>query len=246
MNQGEHPGGTWNLGEHSGEEGGLARNMLSEMAYDALKDRIINLQLPPKAKLNLDRLAAEFRISQTPIREALSRLMAENLVCMKPFKGFSVESLLSLEEVHHLSEVRTVLETYAAAQAVERMNEEDLTVMRHQVQTMDELMEAGQVNIREFNGADAAFHLRFVLAAGNPILTQTYASLNVHVRVARLFQGRRPEMARQANSEHQQILTAFVQRDTQSVIERVADHIHSVQNRLRAALSSDDIEEEST
>lgn len=229
--------------EHLGEEGGLARSMLSEMAYDALKGRIINLELPPKAKLNLDRLAAEFRISQTPIREALTRLAAENLVCMKPFKGFSVEPLLSLDEVAHLSEVRTILETRAATRAVEKLTEEDLVVMRHQVQTMDELIKAGQVNIRAFNGADAAFHLQFVLAAGNPSLTQTYASLNVHVSIARLYQGRSYEMAQQANSEHHQILAAFEQKDARSVAERVSNHVHSAQSRLYATLSDEEVEE---
>ncbi len=226
--------------EHSEAKARLTRSMLSEMAYDALKDRIINLELAPGAKLNLDRLAAEFRISQTPIREALTRLVAEGLVCLEPFKGFSVEPLLSFDELCHLLEVRTVLETHAAARAVERLSEEDLAVMRHQVQIMDDLIEVDQVNVRAFNTADAAFHLQFVLAASNPVLTQTYASLNVHIRIARLFQGRTIKLAQQANREHHQILTAFKDKDVEAVTERVANHIRSVQNRLRTVLSSGD------
>lgn len=226
--------------EHSNTDARLARSMLSDLAYDALKDRIISLELAPGAKLNLDRLAAEFRISQTPIREALTRLVAEGLVCLEPFKGFSVEPLLSFDELCHLLEVRTVLETHAAVRAVESLSEEDFAVMDHQVQIMDDLIKVGQVDVRAFNTADAAFHLQFVLAASNPILTQTYASLNVHIRIARLFQGRTLELAQQANREHHQILTAFKDKDVKIVTERVADHIHAVQNRLRTVLSAGD------
>lgn len=227
------------------EEGKLTRSMLSEMAYEALKDRIINLELPPGAKLNLDRLAAEFRVSQTPIREALTRLVAENLVCLEPFKGFSVESLLGPNEVRHLLEVRTILETHAAVQAVEKLNEDDLSIMRRQVQIMEGLLEATQLNVRPFNAADAAFHLQFVLAAGNPILTQTYASLNVHVGIARLYQERGLELSRQANREHQQILAAFESRDIQDATERVAAHIRSTQSRLCMILG-DEVEDKSS
>lgn len=226
--------------EHSETGTNLVRNMLSDLAYDALKDRIINLELAPGAKLNLDRLAVEFRISQTPIREALTRLVAEGLVCLEPFKGFSVEPLLSFDELCHLLEVRTVLETHAAVRAVERLSEEDFAVMRHQVQIMDDLIKVGQVDIRAFNTADATFHLQFVLAASNPILTQNYASLNVHIRIARLFQKRSIELAQQANTEHHQILTAFKDKDVQAVTKGVANHIRSVQDRLRTVLSIGD------
>lgn len=232
--------------EHPETGASLARNMLSDLAYDALKDRIINLELAPGAKLNLDRLAAEFRISQTPIREALTRLVAEGLVCLEPFKGFSVEPLLGFDELSHLLEVRTVLETHAAVRAVERLSEEDFAIMRHQVQIMEDLIKANQVDVRAFNTADAAFHLQFVLGAGNPTLTQTYASLNVHIRIARLFQGRTLDLAQQANREHDQILMAFKDKDVQAVTERVADHIRSVQNRLRTIMSTgDEVEDKS-
>lgn len=219
---------------------GLVRNMLSDVAYDALKERIISLDLSPGARLNLDRLASEFGISQTPIREALSRLVAENLVRLEPFKGFSVEPLLSLDELYDLLEVRILLETHAAVRAVGRLSEEDFVAMRHQVQLMDDLIRVGKVDVRAFNTADAAFHQHFVAAAENPILAQTYASLNVHIRIARLFQRRTLNLAEQANGEHHEILSAFEDKDIKLVTERVASHIRAVQNRLRMVLSSGD------
>lgn len=215
------------------QEGGLARNMLSEAAYDALKDQIINLELPPGTRLNLDRLAEEFRVSQTPLREALTRLMGENLVCMEPFKGFSVEPLLEDEEVLNLLEVRTLLETHAATKAAVKMRENDLSIMRRQVEVMDGLVGEEPLNVRAFNAADANFHLQFVLAADNPILAQSYAALNVHVRIARLFQNQGLKLGRQANKEHRHILEAFDRENASMAAERVQEHIKAMHDRLR-------------
>lgn len=208
--------------------------MLSEAAYDALKDRIINLELPPGSRLNLDRLAEEFRVSQTPLREALTRLMGENLVCMEPFKGFSVEPLLEKEEVLDLLEVRTLLETHAAGKSAGKLRENDLAIMRRQVETLDGLVGEEPLNVRAFNAADANFHLQFVLAADNPILAQSYAALNVHVRIARLFQHRSLELGRQANEEHRHMLEAFERGDAQAASERVREHIEGMHTRLQA------------
>lgn len=215
--------------------GGLARNVLSEMAYDALKDRIIELELAPGTKLNLDRLSQEFRISQTPIREALTRLVAENLVCMEPFKGFSVEPLLGWKEADDLMAVRGLLEGYAASKAAENIEQNDLDIMRRQIQVMEDIVAAGQVNVRAFNAADANFHLRYVLAANNPTLAQSYAALNVHVRIARLFQNRTVQLAREANREHEEILKAFEERDAEEAAARVRAHIRGMYSRLKAS-----------
>lgn len=57
----------------------LGRNVLSELVYSSMCERILNMDLAPGARLGLDRLAEEYRTSPTPVREALNRLAAEKL-----------------------------------------------------------------------------------------------------------------------------------------------------------------------
>ena len=65
----------------------------------------------PGAHINIDFLAKEFGISQTPIREALKKLIAEGIAVYRPKVGYSVRNL-TLHEYLQVSEIHQVLETY--------------------------------------------------------------------------------------------------------------------------------------
>ena len=221
--------------EEDTEGGQLSRSMLSDLAYDALHARIINLQLEPGRRLNIDRLSGELGVSPTPLREALGRLSAEELVRVEPFKGFFVAPLLDSDELAYLADVRALLESHAVSHGADKVTAvvDDL---RGEIALMDRLIDADDLDVRAFNGADARFHTTLVAAAGNPTLDRTYRKLNAHAQIARLFIGRGEVDARQANDEHQRIAAALVEGDIDKARTEVVDHINGVCERLSAPL----------
>lgn len=216
--------------------GQLSRSMLSESAYAELHDRIVSLQLAPGQRLNIDRLATELVVSPTPLREALGRLAAEDLVRVEPYKGFFVAELLDIDELAELADVRALLECHAAVRGIERMGSL-LDDMRREIEVMDRLIAAPSLDIRAFSGADARLHTALVASACNPILERTYMKLNVHAQVVRLFSGRGQPDAQQANDEHKRIVEALAMRDLDKSQDEITNHIINVVDRLRAPAS---------
>lgn len=209
----------------------LSHSMLSDRAYEALQERIINLHLQPGHRLNIDRLARELGVSPTPLRDALRRLAEEDLVTVEPFKGFQVAPLLDADELRQLAEVRSLLEQHA----VQRPGADPtafLDDLRREVALMDELVDDDTLDIRGFNGADARFHTTLVHAGGNPTLERNYRKLNAHVQIARLFIGRGQLDARTANAEHHRILTALTEGDIDKVRIEIDRHIKGACDRV--------------
>src|SRR5258708_18534023 len=95
------------------------RGSLRDMAYEALKKRIIEVDLQPGERLVERDLADELKVSRIPLREALRRLAAEGLVVLVPHRGALV-SPFTPADVRDLFDVRESLEVLAARLAAER------------------------------------------------------------------------------------------------------------------------------
>lgn len=87
--------------------------------YQALRDKIIQLDLPPESVLNLSELAETFNVSRTPIKEALIHLQAEGWV-MRQGTHFIVTPL-SLDRIREITEIRMVMEVQANIWAMQRI-----------------------------------------------------------------------------------------------------------------------------
>jgi len=59
--------------------------------YQSIKERVISYDVPPGERLNIEQLAEQLRVSTTPVRESLNRLVAEELILMIPRMGFFYE-----------------------------------------------------------------------------------------------------------------------------------------------------------
>ena len=93
-----------------------ARDIVNEL-YHQLKDIVVLYRIRPGERINELELAERFQISRTPLREALNRLAAENLLSFVPNHGFFVRQL-DLQEIFDLYEVRAAIECAAVRHAV--------------------------------------------------------------------------------------------------------------------------------
>ena len=102
-----------------------ARQMLAGEVYEYIKTQLMDQQIQPGVRINIDKLARQLQISQTPIREALARLEAEGLVTKEPLRGYSSTPLLDPSSFQQLYEMRLLIEPAAARKAAQNTSEVD-------------------------------------------------------------------------------------------------------------------------
>src|ERR1043166_1378508 len=95
----------------------LQRQTVAGMTVEALRERILRGDYPEGEPLRQDALADELGVSRIPVREALRQLEAEGLVTFSPHRG-AVVSVLSLEEIAELFELRAEIECDLVRRAI--------------------------------------------------------------------------------------------------------------------------------
>jgi DNA-binding GntR family transcriptional regulator len=104
--------------------------------------------------------------------------------------------------------------------------------LRSFVDEMDFLLKSGEFDPLDYNELDRAFHSKIIECSRNKFLIDTYASLNVHEQVARLFQQRALPHGKTANREHRALYQAIARRDAQAAEEALKSHTDSSRARL--------------
>src|SRR5256712_13693293 len=94
----------------------------------ALEEAIVSGEIAPGTVLRQEQLSEQFRVSRTPVREALRRLAALGLVSFEPNRGVRVRTL-SLDELREAFLVRAELESLATEIATPKMRDEDLRAL---------------------------------------------------------------------------------------------------------------------
>ena len=211
---------------------GITRDALTDRAYEMLRTRIVEGHLAPDERLVLSRLSEELGVSHTPIREALNRLAIERLVSVEPYRGFRVMPLIGLDGMRHLFEARLVIEQGALSRAIDHIDAATLERLRQISDKLDGLASAPHLDISAFNDFDADFHRSMVVASNNAFLLNAFDDLRVHVQIARHYQGRSVEEARQAQAEHRSMLKALQEGRGEAVLQECAIHITNVLTRL--------------
>jgi len=194
---------------------------LSEKVYDQLRRFLIRHKLEPGDRINLVDLAEKLEVSQTPLREALTRLRQEGLIVHRRHRGYFVAEVTA-EEAKHLLEMRQALECFALTLSVPRMTDRDL----------EEIAEAIEAYGRGINSPDRdrflydkRLHLRLALGGGNPLISnaleQVLDRMIMKLRVEELPRERGPA----ALEEHRRILEALRRRDGEAARRLLWEHL---------------------
>jgi len=205
--------------------------LLSERAYVALRDRLVDLEIPPGAPIDEDALTRELGVGRTPVREAVRRLALESLVIVYPRRG-TFASAINITSLSDISEVRTVLEAHAAARAATLADAADVAEARALAAELDSLA-AAQAPMMEL---DARIH-RFVhRCCRNPYLAQDLDRyLNMSLRIWHLTSDRLPPLAERVR-EHRDLLEAICRGDADAARKIAGDHVIAFAAEMRAAL----------
>ncbi|MEL6269178.1 MAG: GntR family transcriptional regulator [Chloroflexota bacterium] len=212
----------------------IRRASLVDIAYETILEAIIDQQLPPGSRVNMDALATQLQMSNTPIRESLARLTTTGLVQQISNRGFIVAPIPSEAEYHHLFDVRCLLETHALQAATF----DDATLDRLDAMARQIASAEYGTTYRRFIGnlkVDESFHLRLVKASGNGFMASAWQSLNFYSHVSRLHtheEAFNKDEYRQSLGDHNTIVQLLCEGRQADAVECLRNHIRSAETRL--------------
>ncbi|MCD6076827.1 MAG: transcriptional regulator, GntR family-like protein [Ramlibacter sp.] len=205
----------------------LAPRALYEEVAELLRQRIFRRELEPGSWIDEVKLAQEYGISRTPLREALKVLAAEGLVTMKVRRGAYVTEVSEqdLAEVYHLL---SLLESDAAAVVAERATDVELK----ELQRLHKELEAAAADRERFFALNERFHMRLLELAGNRWRNQMVADLRKVMKLNRHNSLLKAGRVEESLLEHRSVMQALAKRDPEAVRARMQEHFR---NGLEAA-----------
>ena len=211
----------------------LDHSDLTDQTYWVLKDQILRRTLEPGEKISVDEVANALGVSRTPVTDALKRLAGEGFVEIRPRIGTFVTELTA-RDVEELFDIRLAIELFAADRIVRLAQiEAFLESIQQPVSAMRRAMVDDDYGDYEaFIEGDRRMHHVLVSMTENQRLLHMYSDLNVHMHVARAHYLSSVENARQAHQEHEAILAAFRQADSELVRAELSKHITNVKERI--------------
>jgi DNA-binding GntR family transcriptional regulator len=148
-------------------QGLVAKSLLRDAAYRAIRNAIVDGTLAPGERLNDEQLIGWLGVSRTPIREAMSRLEQAGLVQTKPGR-FTIVSPLSVRQTRAAQSVAAALHELAVREAVPLMSEAELDAMRAANDRFAGALRQGDADAAL--DADDQFHDVAVSASANPVI----------------------------------------------------------------------------
>lgn len=222
------------------------RRSSAGLAIDLIKSRIAAGELAPGQRLPSERdLAQQLGLSRPTVREAIRTLTVMNILVARHGDGTYVTSLtpelltepldfvLSIHGagIYALFEVRTFLESGAAALAAERADDSELDALAQLVDEVRADADDPEVVLEH----DLALHRGIVAAARNPILASLLESLSGLSARSRARTGNLPGISRRTVQDHQAIVDALRTRDPEQASAAMAAHLGRVAASLREA-----------
>lgn len=195
---------------------------VSELAYEKIRDLIVDGAVPPNSRLRQGELADALGISRTSVREALHRLAVEELVDFQRNRGFFVAAPLRFDAVVNRLEVRLILEPGIARLAAERRTEANAQQLERVVKG-----EAKARSARAAHDLSREFHMLLAHTTGNSELTQVLHSLWT-VDIGRQLLARRvetPTWQAEDVAEHTAIAAAVADGNGDLAAELMRRHV---------------------
>ena len=154
----------------------LDRQTLGERAYAQLADLLISGRLAPGERLSLRTAAEVLGVSIMPVREAVSRLVADRALEVMPNRAVRVP-LMSVAQFRDLTKVRIAIEGHAAAQAALQRNDDDLAAIARAEEAMRAESMKSRPDLPRAVELNKTFHFAVYEAARSPILVEIIRAL---------------------------------------------------------------------
>ena len=202
---------------------------IATQIYDQLMNQILDMQLRPFQELSEARLAAEFGVSRTPVREAFARLARRGLVDIYPQRGTLV-SPLSVQLIAKSRFIREALERPLARLAAEKLTPEIAALMEREIALQRTFSNLG--DDQSFLQSDDRFHALIARAAGFETIWDDVREAKFHMDRIRRLSLLSHEHMYFILGEHEEIFARLQAHDADGADESLKVHLISVMREL--------------
>ena len=200
----------------------IPRQVLHHEVAVRLRQRIVEGHLAPGAKLNERELSESLHVSRTPLREAIKMLAAEGLVELLHNRG-AVVVQMTQQDVADTFEVIAGLEGQSGALAAQRITDGELAEIRALHYEM--LAAYTRRDLPTYYRINAQIHTLINAAARNPVLTQTWRTVNARLQAMRFRSNVDEAKWKRAVDEHKRMVELLAQRDAAGLQALMVQHL---------------------
>ena len=198
------------------------KNIMARQIYGTLRGLILDLKIQPNSRLTETELATYFKVSRTPIREALKRLETEGLVSIKPKQGCFVRSI-NLDELTEYYEIRISLEMLSLDIACAKMPDREIGKLCEIWR--EKPADISHTETESIANLDEAFHITLAKGGGNQSLVKLLGDINNRIRIVRRLDFTHEERIEKTYLEHYGILQRLLDRDLSGAKNEMMRHI---------------------
>jgi DNA-binding GntR family transcriptional regulator len=209
-----------------------------KMVYDLLRDEILDLVLPPGSPIDEAQLAERFKMSRTPIREALVRLAGEGLIDTLPNRSTMVSNI-DFINMNTYFDALVLMYRVTTRLAAQHHRMEDLQAIRARQAEFAAAVEAQDA--LAMIATNAALHLAIAEAGRNSYFTGLFKRLlDEGRRILRLYyQSYDDRLPQRFVDEHEDMIAAIAARDADEADRLAKVHAEQIVHQIQMLFSRD-------
>ena len=195
--------------------------------YEEIRNKIIYLELPPNTKIREEDLAEEYKISRTPVRGIISRLVQDKLLMVAPQKGTFV-TRINIKEIHDYVFIRKSVELAVIKIVAEVATDEDLDALmaildeQKTIATQEPSIEKSIA----FYKTDNEFHrLMFKIAGEENVWNLVIGGVTPLNRARIMANLRDSERVMAVYEQHRKIVDMLKAKDNEAAIKAYDEHL---------------------
>jgi len=208
-----------------------AARQTTDQIYRALRGDILNAALRPGEAISEARMALNFGVSRTPVRESFKRLVEDGLLVVVPQVGTFVAPI-DLAAVYDSQFVRETLECRTVALAAQKIDAQGKVDLERLIQEQEELLAAG--DHPGFFRSDEAFHAELSRLAGHPSVWSLIEGVKAQLDRVRCLSLETSGWSQMILREHRAIAAAVAAGDEASAERTMRAHLRTVFDAIEA------------
>ena len=212
---------------------------LAEEVTEILRNRILQGEYTMGEKLTENKIAAELKVSRTPIRDAFRQLEQEQLIEYVPNKGCFAQGF-SKEDMKDIYAVREAVEELAIRKVIQCADDQAIRKLQEQLEKMRVYT---QQNVYEkLLQANEEFHVMIYRMTESRFIVQTMKMYQDYVHLASKETLKKEEYLLEIFREHEAIYNAIAARDEEAAVEAARDHLkHSSERAMERWIGRDNL-----
>lgn len=215
----------------------------SEHVYSVLKQWVLSGELAPGEKIDQDAVASRLGVSKMPVRSALDKLAAQDLVLLHSHRGVTVTPL-SAQHLEDIYLVRCNLEGLAVQLATEQLTPEDISLLNGMIQKQVELANHESLDTEAILAANREFHMFIYGLAQRPVLMSIIERLWEQSERYRRILLIQPGMVDGSLNEHRHLVELMTRKQAEEASRFLVEHNRKTQKVVLSVMHNNENSEE--